>query len=312
MRTFLPAARRPAIKFLFALGALAAISGAQTTHLDSGIRLFKQRDLQAAAREFRSCADADPGNATCWYWLGEANLSAGRYNDAAADLQRSVNLQADFAPAYRSLGLAALQLGEFSRAYQSWRVAVSLDPKDIKSKYYLGRLLLQADKPAGAAEWLRKAATEMPDDVEVTTFLALAEERTGNATQAVQLLQKAISIGEQRHTPLPVTYIALADHLRREGKDRGAEQVLERQAELCPDPVGLVALAEARSREKRAAEAESLLRSAIQMNAGFAPAHYKLGLLLQASGRTDEARLEMQRFNATKAEPRVVAIDGLN
>jgi protein O-GlcNAc transferase len=300
------------MRLLFALGAFAGLCGAQTTHLESGIHLFEKRDFQAAAGEFRTCVDSEPGNPSCWYWLGESNLSSGRYNDAAAALQRAVNLQADFAGAYRSLGLAALQLGEFSRAYQSWRAATALDPKDVKSKYYLGRLLLQADKPARAAEWLRKAAAERPDDVEVKTFLALAEERLGNSAKAVELLQQAIARGEQRQTPLSVAYLALADHLRRQGEDQQAEAVLERQAELCPEPAGLVALAEARSRERRTAEAESLLRSAIQLNASFAPAHYKLGLLLQANGRTEESRVEMQRFSATKTEAPAVVIDGLN
>lgn len=312
MRTFLTAARGRQTSLLFALSAFVALCGAQTTRLESGIHLFQKQDFRGAAGEFRSCVNSEPGNATCWYWLGESNLSSGRYNDAASALQRTVNLQADFAGAYRSLGLAALQLGEFGWAYQAWRAAVALDPKDVKSKCYLGRLLLQAEKPAQAAQWLRQVAAERPDDVEVTTLVAMAEERLGNSAKSVELLQQAVARGEQQHTPFSVAYVALADQLRGQGEDHQAEAVLEREAEVCPEPTGLVALAEARSRERRTAEAESLLRSAIQINASYAPAHYKLGLLLQASGRTEEAHQEMQRFSRTKTEPRMIAIDGLN
>src|SRR3954447_2581064 len=87
---------------LLAFAAVTTCCAAEANHLESGIQLFRERNFTAATEAFRSCANSEPANARCWYWLGEAALTSGQYNDAAAALQRAVNLEADFADAYRS------------------------------------------------------------------------------------------------------------------------------------------------------------------------------------------------------------------
>lgn len=67
----------------------------------------------------------------------------------------------------------------------AWVKAVALDPRDEKSRYFLGRLFYEANLPNEAAAWLRKALKLAPNEFQARTYLGLCTEAGAVKTQSV-------------------------------------------------------------------------------------------------------------------------------
>jgi tetratricopeptide (TPR) repeat protein len=67
-------------------------------------------DQPGAIERFQKMAEADPTNELGHFSLGRALLDAGRYAEAAASFQRTIDLNANMGRAYQLLGTALLKL----------------------------------------------------------------------------------------------------------------------------------------------------------------------------------------------------------
>jgi len=61
--------------------------------------------------------------------LGKSYIGAGRYNDAVAELEKSIGLKDDFAPAYFELGNAYYKKFDFNSARANYQKAIKYEPK---------------------------------------------------------------------------------------------------------------------------------------------------------------------------------------
>ena len=111
-------------------------------------------------------------------------------------------MNGDYGEAYRGLGMTDLELKDYNGAYRAWLKAVELDPKDEKSKYFLGRLFYEADLPNEAAAWLREALELSPNDYQAATYLGLCAEALGLDDTAGPLYRSAVAESKARRTSL--------------------------------------------------------------------------------------------------------------
>lgn len=193
-----------------------------------------------------------------------------------------------------------LELQDYNGAYHAWLKAVDLNPSDEKSKYFLGRLFYEANLPNEAAAWFRQALKLKPDDYQATTYLGLCAEALSFDDTAEQLYRKAIADSEAQRKPYSSAYLSLGNFLKKHGDENQSLSVLETGAEKCPEAHELAALGELLATHHETQHAEQILRQAIALDPTVSQAHYRLGLLLQADGRTEEGRAEMLKFQETK------------
>jgi tetratricopeptide (TPR) repeat protein len=151
-----------------------------STDTSHAYSLLQQKQYAAAAREAKQIAASDPNNSEAWKIAGFAEFNLKQYEEAAADLQRALDLQRTagqedantvdaLAQAYvltekfdRALpllvtattrkgatadaamlyyrGLAEYRTGKTAEAERSFNAAVKANPKDAASLYYLGQL----------------------------------------------------------------------------------------------------------------------------------------------------------------------------
>lgn len=104
-----------------------------------------------------------------------------------------------------------------------------------------------------------------------------------------------VYLGLPADAPLPDAaalgrrFTAFGSELYLRDKSGDGLKYLERGTELCPDdPVGFTNLGAALARRNRFAEAETNLRRALDLHAGFAPAVHNLGLLRVVCGQVAE------------------------
>jgi tetratricopeptide (TPR) repeat protein len=183
--------------------------------------LLQQKQYEAAAREARAAADADPKNSEAWKIAGFAEFYLNQFKEAAADLQRALDLQRaareEDAPTVDALaqslvrsdeferalpllavatsragvapdptllyyrGLAEYRTGKQADAERSFNAAVKADPKNSASLFYLGRLAYERNQTDAAIAALNRATLADPRFSEAWTLLTYAYLRRAAA-----------------------------------------------------------------------------------------------------------------------------------
>jgi tetratricopeptide (TPR) repeat protein len=246
------------------------------------------------------------------YNLGSKHFNQRQFTDAKDCFNHAIQLDAGFTDAYRALGMTELELKQYDAAYHAWLKAVALNPKDEKSKYYLGRLFYEADFPNESAAWLRQALELAPNDYEAMTYLGLCAEALGFNDTALQLYRRAIAESRSQGKPYSWAFLSLGNYLKKRGDELQAITILEHGAAECPEAHELAALGELLSIHNQPQRAEEVLRHAIALDPALSQAHYRLALLLKGTGRAGESRAEMLEFQETKdqesKDSKVIAI----
>jgi len=183
--------------------------------------LLQQKQYAEAAREARAAAAADPKNSEAWKIAGFAAFYLNQFKEAAADLQRALDLQRaakeEDAPTVDALaqslvrsdeferalpllavatsragappdatllyyrGLAEYRTGKQADAERSFNAAVKADPKNSASLFYLGRLAYERNQTDAAIAALNRATLADPRFGEAWTLLTYAYLRRAAA-----------------------------------------------------------------------------------------------------------------------------------
>ncbi|HEX5707030.1 MAG TPA: tetratricopeptide repeat protein [Pyrinomonadaceae bacterium] len=201
--------------------APAATQRAASAGTARAFELFQQKQFEAAVREAKLVTANDPANSEAWKIAGFAEMELKRYAEAAADLQRALELQRaageedantsdalatayvrteKFAEAlpllvaattragakpdaltYYYRGLAEYRTNRRAEAEVSFNAAVKADPKNSASLFYLGRMAFERKDDAAAIQFLNRATTADPRLAEGWTLLTYSYLRRADA-----------------------------------------------------------------------------------------------------------------------------------
>lgn len=258
------------------------------------------------------CAAQAPVFTEDWLAMGSQQFAAHKFAEAEHSFQEAVSVDQKNAEAYKSLGLAQLELKKYNEAYHAWLKAEQLNPKDAKTKYYLGRLFYDADFPNEAAAWLRETLKLAPRDYAAMTYLGLSAEALSYSDVAFKLYSNAIAESVAEHAPYSWAFLSLGKLLLKRGETDKAFKVLEQGSRDCPEAHELSVFGQLLTARHQRERAEQVLRQAIKLDPSVSEAHYRLALLLESSGRGDEAKAEMKAFEQTKQQeqeiPKITAM----
>jgi tetratricopeptide (TPR) repeat protein len=176
--------------------------------------LLQQKQYAEAAREARAAAAVDPKNSEAWKLAGFAAFYQNQFKEAAADLQRALELQRaageEDAPTVDALAQSLVRSDEFERALpllaaatsragakpdatllyyrglaeyrtgkpidaeRSFNAAVKVDAKNSASLFYLGRIAYERNQTDAAIAALNRATLADPRFSEAWTILTYA------------------------------------------------------------------------------------------------------------------------------------------
>jgi tetratricopeptide (TPR) repeat protein len=194
-----------------ARATIPAQSGGDTTR---AYTLLQQGQFDAAAREARQIAAANPTNGEAWKIVGFAEVGLKQYAEAATDLQKALDLQraageadpntedklaqslvlseqferalpllvaatsrpgkAPDAALLYSRGLAEYQMKKVEDAERSFNAAAKADPKNAAALFYLGRIAFDRGQPDAAIAALNRAATADPRLAQAWSLLTIS------------------------------------------------------------------------------------------------------------------------------------------
>jgi tetratricopeptide (TPR) repeat protein len=220
-------------------GAVAPVAPVVTGSTALAYSLLKQEKYEDAVKEAKRVAALEPNNSEAWKIAGFAETGLKQYKEAAVDLQKALDLQRASGPEdintvdqlgrayarneefelalpllvkaiartdvkpdpalYNLRGLSEYRTGKVDEALRSFNAAVTANPKDAASLYYLGRIFYErSELPAAIAALNRATAADLrfaPAWALLTTaYLRRAASTTGAGSDADYL--SAVRAGE--------------------------------------------------------------------------------------------------------------------
>ncbi len=136
-------------------------------------KLYTEKNAPGALEDFQSAIAAAPGYYEAFYYVGMANLSLGKRDEAEISFRKSFDLSGDkYCEAEVGLGTMMLDRRDFAQGEITVRRGVTLNPDYWLGQYELGRALLNQDKIAEALQSAYQAKSLAPSAAIVYRLLS--------------------------------------------------------------------------------------------------------------------------------------------
>jgi Flp pilus assembly protein TadD len=226
-------------------------------------------------------------------------LQKQQYDLAETKLKVLVSQYSGNSQTWFDLGFAESHLNKNSEAIAAYRKAAELSPKWFEANVNLALALAKSGQNASAASALKAAVQLKPSTggqqalANAWLLLAQVQEDT-DAKSALAAYEKTIELSPSDPEP----HYAAGYLLERTGDLAGAEQRYLKSAEL-GNSAATGQLIKLYIRQKRFADAESLLRKYSAQNPNSVSVQVALGRLLAAQGKTTEAIVSLEAANVS-------------
>jgi tetratricopeptide (TPR) repeat protein len=266
-----------------------------STHIMLGMVYRGLGDYAKAEPELELGAAKKPDDFEAQYQLGSVLAHLGKPQEALPRLRKAVALNPHEKSAQFQLAAVLRDLGqkeEASQVLQQFQKATDneFQSSQLTSEGIKANDLLQAGKPAEAAQIYRHMLEEDPNSAWTAYNLALALEATHDAEGAKTALRRGIDIDPKlAKIRAELGQLELAD-----GDVESARKWLQSALDLDPQLVearGNLAMVDAQSGDL--VSAEKLLRQALEDDASYKDGHLKLALILARQNRKPEAEKEL-------------------
>ena len=244
-------------------------------------------DFPGAYREFVRAADLLPDRIDVQIKAGEANLPAGRFQEAQARAERALALDANNIDAHVLKGAALAGLKDLDAAIDQVENAIELDPNRGPNYTNLGMLHLAAGNAAEAAKSFVRATELAPTSITARMALANFYWSSGQRDATERTLRDALAINAKD------VYVnrVLAYFLMVSNRAAEAEPHLKMIADETRDPLARAALADYYRQTGREQEAMQVLDLLYKEEKGFAIAGVRRAAIMFARGEKREAYL---------------------
>ncbi len=139
----------------------------------------RRGDLAAAREHYRLAVELQPAQPFWRINFGVSLFDAGRFDEAAEQLEEAVRLKPGYALAWANLGQVELARKRPSQALEAHRKALSIDPTILMARRGLGFALADAGQSSKAAAVLEKWLEANPGDSEARERLELLRSAPG-------------------------------------------------------------------------------------------------------------------------------------
>jgi tetratricopeptide (TPR) repeat protein len=158
------------------------------------------RRYESAVDNLTKSIERRPDDAESYLLRGKAYARLQDLGKAMPDLRRALTLAPDYERVHAAFGDGRATAWDTAGAIEAYSRAIALDPTSARYALERGKALYDAGRLDDAAADLRRAATALLGDDQVTAYFLLwvARARAGEAFGASAELQKVMSAGRIR------------------------------------------------------------------------------------------------------------------
>jgi tetratricopeptide (TPR) repeat protein len=302
---------------------VAALPNTQYAHAYAAF-LLQQRRFEEAITEYRALSAAAPSNREARTRLIQAQLAAGKVEDAERELDAALKKNSKDQDALLQRSRIMLAGGRYDDAEKDLRAVIALSPNSADAHFGLARLYGAAGSDLRAREELGEALRLRPDLLSVRAALSRSLLMAGAAQSALEILdaapdfqksaaelvisrnwvllalgraveaRSAIQAGLARR---PNPELTFQNAVVNYGEKKYAAAVADAEAVLARNPLHLRALelaVQARLALKQRAQAEQGLREAARRQPNSAELQAMVGDLLLGLGVRQDGRRQLE------------------
>ncbi|NOX53390.1 MAG: tetratricopeptide repeat protein [Planctomycetes bacterium] len=238
------------------------------SYVQTGRWNFHDGDFELAICAFRKALEINPSNIEARVNLGAALLAVGRVDEAERELLRVLTHVPDNAEALWFRGKIFEKRGDVSRALQTYRRALEIDPQHAGAHQSIGRLLLQTGAVSEGRKYLLEAARLDKETTSPYLILASSFLREQEFEQAESLYRMAL----ERDAECERALVGLATVLLQDEQSGREElqEAVELAEEACKvsgqrNAAALIVLADAYASVGRMSDAAAVARKALRV-----------------------------------------------
>lgn len=213
-------------------------------------------------------------DASTLFHFSQVCMRRRMYVDAQDALNKVVARDPLNQQAWYQLGLAQFRIGEPDAAEKAFRSALGLEAQDEWSRIGLGGVLLSTGRQEAAAAEFQRVLQRNPQSAAAHYYLGLIYRNSGENVLALREMKLAVKCAGEDARPL-------------------------------------VALGQLQLAQHDLTQARVSLQKAINIDPGYAPAHYQMAMVLSALGEHTEAMKQLEQFNKYHDEEKRKGIVGL-
>ncbi len=285
-----PPRAEEAVRYLTA--ALALRSDSPGVHLNLGLALSNNGDVDGAIRRYRAALQVDPYYAMAHNNLGTELSDKGLVDEAIGEYRKAIELKPKDGFAYNNLGNALAKQGKLDEAIAACRKAVELEPRLPQVHNSLGGALAGKGRLDEAITEYRHALKLKPDYAKAHLGLGSAFVEQGKLEEAIAEFRQALQINAN----LAEAHNSLGGALARKGRLDEAIAECRHALKLKPDYADAhTTLGIAFRAQRKLEEAIAEFRQAILLNPKLPEAHNNLAAALRDQGHLADAIAEMTK-----------------
>lgn len=174
--------------------------------------IYESHGLSGLAQVcFRNATKLAPSEPRWWHLLGCAAANSQNVPEAERALRHVLTLKSDYAPTYERLGLILADRGGFAEAAQFFERVTRLAPREPGGYFQLASVRLQTGDAPNAITLLEKAAALAPERGDVRFVLSRAYRAVGRTGEAEAMAKRSSSVD---YIYMPDPWRLQADQLR--------------------------------------------------------------------------------------------------
>jgi protein O-GlcNAc transferase len=268
---------------------LAAFPDQQDAHHLLGAALFARKQYNEAAAEVERSIELAPAQTSFRLTLGLIYQAARRYKDALRVYDELLAIAPDIADAHNHRGVALSVEGRHEEAAAAFKRALTLVPGNPMTQGNLGIALSHVGQFEEAIWMLRTAAAQLPNNVNFQVSLASALYFTRQSEAAVAACREAIRLAPERGD----AHLTLSTALNALGRYEEALPPAQRAHALLPEVMeSALNLGNTLRNLGWADESIAAYRDGLAKVPQSAMLHNSLGNILKDTGALDEALAE--------------------
>jgi Tfp pilus assembly protein PilF len=175
-----------------------------------------------------------PPNLHIEYNLGLAMGGSGRYDEAAAHFEKTLQIDPNFYDGLVGMGVTRTLQGRLPEAIEYFQAAIRSQPDASKAHVQLGLALWKQNDDQAALEEIRRALQFAPKDADIRADFGLALELVGRMPEAIEQFHEALRLNPnsaEAHNNLGLALLA-------SGKPRESIPEFEAALRLKPELKG--------------------------------------------------------------------------